>query len=325
MMKQYFLVCIGLFSLVAMVAQTPWDAHVNESIPWDDASISYGAASVAIERGYINHRDTNATFTQDSTTSNRAFAGQPKNAVGLTQNVVSLGDFGQATLQFNPPIGNSTGSDFAVFENGFNAPGEGKYFLELAHVAVSSDGQRFVFFPANSYTQTTEQVASFEGIAPENLENLAGCFPHPYGTGFDLSLLQDCTAININRITHVRLVDVCGDINAPKNSDTRGTPINDPYPTAFHSGGFDLMAVGVIHASTQTVDNMARVAPNPVAPQQKVQLLWNEPLTHHQWVSASGKILSTGGSKVSAPQQSGSYFLKVQSATSVQWIKVQVE
>ena len=88
--------------------------------------------------------------------------GTPSNALGLandnTSKVVSLGDGGSITLGFNTPIANGPGADFAVFENGFLSGGSGLAFLELATVAVSSDGVHFFTFPDVSETQTTTQV-----------------------------------------------------------------------------------------------------------------------------------------------------------------------
>jgi hypothetical protein len=45
----------------------------------------------------------------------------------------------------------------------------------------------------------------------------------------------------------VRIVDVVGSLTLG-SVDSLGNVVNDPYPTAFASGGFDLDAVGVLHA-----------------------------------------------------------------------------
>lgn len=168
--------------------------------------------------------------------------------VVMTDNlkVVSLGDGGMATLTFAQPITNGDGPDFAVFENGFD-----DYFLELAFVEVSSDGNRFVRFPATSLTQTETQATRLD---PTFINNLAGKYRMGYGTPFDLEELRDSTGINIDSITHVRIIDVVGSIDPQYATyDAFGHIVNDPWPTGgFGSSGFDLDAVGVIHQLPET-------------------------------------------------------------------------
>jgi len=156
-------------------------------------------------------------------------------------NVVSLGDGGSATLHFNPPFENLPGPDFAVFENGHLGG-----FLELAHVEVSSDGIRFFRFPSISLTQTKEQVGTFDVLDPGKIRNLAGKYRAGQGTPFDLEdLRQHEPLLDLDRITHVRVIDVVGTIDpAHASYDSEGRIINDPYPTPFFTGGFDLDAVG---------------------------------------------------------------------------------
>lgn len=194
-------------------------------------------------------------------------SGSPSNALGTSDGLIlSLGDGGLVELEFEHPIKNGQGPDFAVFENSFN-----NTFLELAFVEVSSDGQRFVRFPAISNTDTTTQVGSFGAVDPTQLYNLAGKYRASYGTPFDLEELRDSAGLDINAITHMRVIDVVGSINpAYGQRDSRGWLINDPWNTPFDSGGFDLDAVGVLH---QTLDNSVTtlsreqhpvVYPNPV-------------------------------------------------------------
>ena len=122
-------------------------------------------------------------------------------------------------------------------------------FAELAFVEVSSNGTDFARFPAVSCTQTATQLANSHTLDPRNLHNLAGKHPAGYGTPFDLSeLIAAHPELNVSRITHVRLVDVTGDVKTGYGSrDANGNWINDPFPTNFQTGGFDLDAVGVIH------------------------------------------------------------------------------
>lgn len=158
--------------------------------------------------------------------------------------VVSLGDGGRITLTFAAPIRNGSGADFCVFENGF-----GDNFLELAFVEVSSDGANFFRFNAVSRTQTTTQVGAFDQVLdPTDLYDLAGKYRRGFGTPFDLAELAGTAGLDISNVTQVRIVDVVGSIDSRYGTrDSLGNLINDPWPTAFQSGGFDLDAVGVLN------------------------------------------------------------------------------
>ena len=168
---------------------------------------------------------------------------------GGTMDVVSLGDGGTATLTFESPICNEPGPDFAVFENGFsNAQSPDTWALELGFVEVSSDGENFFRFPAVTYVQTEEQLGNAGSIVPAQLHNFASKYGAFYGTPFDLDEVEDNALLDKNRITHVRIVDVIGNIDPEYATyDSEGHVINDPWPTAFASSGMDLDAVGVIH------------------------------------------------------------------------------
>ena len=183
----------------------------------------------------------------------------------ITTDAVSLGDGGTATLTFAHPIRNGAGPDFAVFENPFN-----DYFLELAFVEVSTDGERFVRFPATSLTQTDSQVVSY--VEPSDIHNLAGKYRVGYGTPFDLAELADSAGIDIDSIVFVRLVDVVGCINPQYATyDAYGHIVNDPYPTndtQWGSGGFDITGVAVLHERVpagveQAETVVSRLWPNP--------------------------------------------------------------
>ncbi len=158
--------------------------------------------------------------------------------------VVSLGDGGRVTLTFAEPITDGEGWDFAVFENGFAGS-----FLELAFVEVSSDGVNFFRFDAYSETQSATQVGSFGVVDPTNLRNLAGKYVGGQGTPFDLSELAGRSPLlDIHAITHVRIVDVVGSIDETHATrDALGRIINEPWPTPFSTGGFDLDGVAVRH------------------------------------------------------------------------------
>jgi len=183
--------------------------------------------------------------------------------------VVSLGDGGSATLTFAEPIADGEGPDFAVFENSFD-----DYFLELAFVEVSSDGQRFVRFPATSLTQTNTQIVNH--VDPTYINNLAGKFRMGYGTPFDLSELSDSTGLDISAITHVRIVDVVGSINPLYATyDAFGHIVNDPWPTDSYSTGFDLDGVAVLSHTANAVDEVdadgLSIYPNPVVDLLNIQ------------------------------------------------------
>lgn len=207
-----------------------------------------------------------------------AATGTESNAIGMATlndvyDVVSLGDGGSALVTFARPIRNGEGPDFAVYENGFSDNS-----LELAFVEVSTDGQRFVRFPATCLTQTETQLANAGQTDPTNLNNLAGKFRIGYGTPFDLEELRDSTGINIDSIVYVRVVDVVGSINPQYGTyDAYGHIINDPWPTPFEASGYDLTGVAVLHENTNTsgIDEVMTVEgiwPNPTADRVNVSM-----------------------------------------------------
>lgn len=186
-------------------------------------------------------------------------------ALGIagTTGIVSLGDGGSATLQFNSYIIDGAGPDLAVFENGFDDT-----FLELAFIEVSSDGIHFFRFPAISNTDTTTQTWSFGLTDATKINNLAGKYRGEYGTPFDLADIPDTVLLDKQAITHVKVIDVVGCIqNQYCSRDMNHHKINDPWPTDFGSGGFDLDAVGVIHQQAVGLEelelNHVTVFPNP--------------------------------------------------------------
>jgi hypothetical protein len=183
-------------------------------------------------------------------------------AEGNSVDVVSLGDGGIATLFFETPVANGEGWDFAVFENALNDS-----FLELAFVEVSSDGVSFFRFPSVSNTSTDEQVATFGAIDPVKIDNFAGKYRQGFGTPFDLSQLEGVTGLDLQHISYVRIIDVVGSIlDEFANYDSEGHKVNDPWPTPFETGGFDLDGVGVIHTSNARInesENLIRIFPVP--------------------------------------------------------------
>lgn len=280
----------GIILFLSSVADAQYPPPAGQpgttAIYKDSSVFKDWADSCKVIRGYINISDTNITYNG----SNRATYGDEYYGVGkANDSVVSLGDGGIATLKFNHPIINGPGFDFAVFENGLS-----NSFLELGFVEVSSDGNRFVRFPAVSLTQTLTQVGPFDTLDATKLNNLAGKYRALYGTPFDLDDIKDSTGIDLNHITAVRIRDVVGCIQPPYGTyDFQGHIVNDPWPTPFWSCGFDLDAVGVIHASAQGIDDqqdktLILIYPNPVS--SKVQVSINKPgLVHMILFDVTGR------------------------------------
>ena len=258
------LIFILLFLPISLQAQFPPGAgHSGSTALHADSSIFINwAVNCEVERGPIDISDPEAEL---------ASVGTDSAAVGKAgeMGIVSLGDGGMATLTFEKPITNGPGWDFAVFENGFLS-GEG-YFLELAFVEVSSDGQQFFRFPAVSLTDTNVQITNFDVMDPRLIHNLAGKYEYLYGTPFDLEELAFTPGLDVDRVTHVRVIDVVGSLqNEFASHDVDDQKINDPWPTAFPSSGFDLDAIGVIHeeGAINPVEEIAKepisLFPNPV-------------------------------------------------------------
>lgn len=164
-------------------------------------------------------------------------------ATATVTDIVSLGRGGEITLTFDSQVvPNRDGWDFAVFENAVTDT-----FLELSYVEVSSDGTDFVRFDCISLTPAA--VNAFGSVDPTNIDGFGGKYKIGYGTPFDLEALSGKAevtggAVDIDEITHIRIVDVIGK-GDEYDDDDPAHKIYDPYPTA-GSTGFDLNAVGVI-------------------------------------------------------------------------------
>jgi len=211
----------------------------------DSTIIKAWATGCILNRGWQNIADT---------TLGKAQVGDETYIPGPAANgVASLGDGGEAIITFLHPIVNGAGYDFAVFENGFldQTLDSGTAFLELAFVEVSSDGEHFVRFSAVCNNDTFPQLAGGKGMDASKIHNLAGKYIGGYGTPFDLEELKDKPGLDVNNITHVKVIDVVGCIqNQYATRDSAGHKINDPWPTPFASSGFDIDAVAVINQNT---------------------------------------------------------------------------
>lgn len=250
-MKKSLLVTWLLMFSAFLFAQGPYAPAAglpgSTAISKDSSIIVSWASGAFVKRGFVQADDT----TVYANGSNKASYGHHYHAMGAAEGssteVVSLGDGGTATLTFDRIIYNGPGADFAVFENSF-----GDTFLELAFVEVSSDGINYSRFPAHSLTSTDIQTGPWDETDPTQIHNLAGKYRQGFGTPFDLSELAPNPLVDINFIRFIRIIDVVGSINPAFGSlDAQGNLINDPYPTPFYSGGFDLDGVAVIHGNVQ--------------------------------------------------------------------------
>ncbi len=223
----------------------------------DSSVIVNWATGIQVSRGYLNSANPSLGVVG---------FGLEQEALGIAEgdgtSVISLGDGGVAVLTFSNAIINLAGPDFAVFENGFADD-----YMEFAHVEVSSDGVNYFRFPSISEIPLTIQTDNFTFVDCRYVFNLAGKYRQGYGVPFDLEELTGIPNLDVNAITHVKLIDVIGSIDAQFGStDDSGDLINDAYPTEFDSGGFDLDAVGVINEAPAGLNESAlrfSISPNP--------------------------------------------------------------
>ncbi|MBO4503681.1 MAG: T9SS type A sorting domain-containing protein [Bacteroidales bacterium] len=276
-MKNILLAILPLLFAYMGTAQTDtlFDGPVGsadcQAIWFEDNAILGWATGCTITRGYtdIASPGTYASYGDDSD-------GIGPSSQSTTDGVVSLGDGGVAVLTFGIPIQDGDGYDFAVFENSLNDS-----FLEMAFVEVSSDGVNYFRFPATSLTQTEVQIANGGSVNPREVDNLAGKHRVGWGTPFDLAQLSGIQGLDINNVTHVRLIDVVGCIDPQYATyDQYGHIINDPYPTPWGSSGFDLSGVAIMNGWRPTsIDehvagiNILKAWPNPTT---DVITLYNE-------------------------------------------------
>lgn len=235
----FFLYHVVFFISQDAFAQFPPAAGLSGStaIYKDSSCLIYFANQCTYFPGYKNIA---------SPDSGRLAATDVSAALGRPDGVsLSLGDSGYVIIPLNTPLYNEAGFDFAVFENSFS-----DQFLELAFVEVSSDGSHFLRFPSYSFTPVNIQQGPFDNnMQASLLHNLAGKYRGLYGTPFDLDDLPDSAWLNKDSIIAIRITDVIGSIDSLYASrDAEGRVINDPFPTPFTSGGFDLDGIGFIHA-----------------------------------------------------------------------------
>jgi hypothetical protein len=280
-----FIICLMAIKQVAVGQFAPAAGKTGSTAIFRDSSIFVAwAAGCTISKGYmdVSHPSLGIVSAGDSTM-----------ALGKagSNGIVSLGDGGTAIVTFANPIFDKTGYDFAIFENSFLDT-----FLELAFVEVSSDGINYFRFPSISNTQDTLQIGAFDYTYPTKINNLAGKYRANYGTPFDLKELDSITGLNIDSITHIKIIDVVGSIqNAYATFDSKGNKINDPWPTPFASSGFDLDAVGLIHTKITSIENISdesefSIYPNP-AQNELTIVSKNERINAFKIMNVVGEIL----------------------------------
>ena len=312
-----FLMFILYYTVTAQYAPPPGHSG-STAVAADSSIISEWADSVTIEQGLIHIADSS---------SEPASHGNTQSAIGPSDlQAVSLGDGGEATYFFDPPLSNTGGNDIAVFENSFSDE-----FLELAFVELSSDGEQFFRFPSVSLTPADEQVGAFGTLNAELIHNLAGKYRGGFGVPFDFAELEDEPELDITAITHIRIVDVVGSINEKyARYDSEGNIINDPFPTAFDTGGFDLDALAVLESSVgispePNAGNFLEVYPNPFSHQIHVKSATE---LEYELYNLNGNMLEQGkwNQGVTAPEWSylkpGMYFIKFTSGSQVYQQKV---
>lgn len=252
-------------SLITIAQFAPQAGQTGSTAIHKDSSLIKGWASeCAVKRGWMDAADT----LQGKTTQ-----GDSSKATGYADaDIVSLGDGGEAIFHFDNPVTNGPGFDFAVFENGFLNPLDSNLaYLELASVAVSNNGTDYYSFAAQSHTDTLVQVAGTgEYMDCRKINNLAGKYITYFGTPFDLDELNGIAGLDVSDIKYIRVKDVTGSlVKEYCTFDMNNNKINDPYPTPFPTGGFDLDALAVMHYKyalpvMNSEINKPKLYPNPV-------------------------------------------------------------
>jgi hypothetical protein len=320
---------ITLFLCSAFVTQAQFAPQVGilgcNAIHKSDASIKSWAKSCNLQRGFMDIANPSLGYTS---------VGDSSNALGMADaQVVSLGDSGLAIISFSQPLFNGVGADFAIFENGFQNPSNlEEAFLELAFIEVSSDGEHFFRFPATSNTDISTQIKGAGDYMNARLvNNLGGKFISQYGTPFDLDEMTSIDGLDVNNITKIRIVDVIGSVNGRGSIDGKGQIVNDPYPTPFPSGGFDLDAVAAINikgasVSSKMLVNDIQIFPNPATTKMYVDVNDIQNLPSEIILSdVSGKVVSrqtaNRHNELSVSElNSGLFFIGFVYSWGIQWV-----
>jgi len=326
-MKTVITFALLLLQCVAQAQYAP-QAGLSGStaISATSSAITGWANNCTVQRGYIDIANPTLGLVTGGTETNTINA-----ADGA---ILCLGDSGVATLTFPAAIYNGEGADFVVFENGFIDPANSTMaFLELAFVEVSSDGINFFRFAASSNTPTNTQIpGAGVYINASLINNLAGKYISQYGTPFDLEELKDKPGLDVNNITQVRIVDVVGAVGDNGSRDKDGNIINDPYPTNFPTGGFDLDAVGVLHMKATGITptpNMLQVNvyPTPATDHIVINIPDYNSSTYSTTITTTtgyrilSETLNAATTKISvADYPAGIYYISISSNNGQTWV-----
>lgn len=276
---------------LSALATGPFPPAANQqgttAIANDDPKITRWASSVA---AYLPGQDLDEMW-QDT-----RFALTP--ATANPTFVTSLGRGGQITLEFDPPIRETPGPDFAVFENSF-----AHTFLELAFVEVSADGLTYQRFPNSSLTPNP--VGPFGLLDPTEIDGLAGKYIGGFGTPFDLLALPT----PLPEIRFVRLIDVTGGTSR----DSDDLVIFDPFPTQ-GSAGFDLAGIAVLVAppsilSTHLSEENLIISWATTIGQS--YLIESSPNLLPPWTAVREERATESTSTISVPTNSSAHFYRI--------------
>ena len=205
--------------------------------PFAPSAGEEGSTAVALDDASVVGWATTVVDYQPDASVDEAWT-DSSNALGPAEGnsfqVCSLGPGGTLTVSFGRTFSDGPGPDLAVFENSFS-----RTFLELAFVEVSSDGVNFFRFPNRSLTP--QPVGSMGAVDATDIDGLASKYVQGFGTPFDLSDLQPSPLLDLEKVSHVRLVDVIGGTSV----DSEGSVIYDPFPTT-GSAGFDCDAIALL-------------------------------------------------------------------------------
>jgi hypothetical protein len=144
--------------------------------------------------------------------------------------VVSLGAGGEIVLGFGDfEIVDGPGPDLVVFENPFWPGGDASMvFAELGEVSVSEDGKTWQAFACDSVGDGQGNFPGCAGVTPTLVYDAATLVPlDPEKSGGDAFDLAD---LGLKRVRFVKIRDL------------------QTQPIGANTTGFDLDAVGAIHA-----------------------------------------------------------------------------
>lgn len=279
----------------------------SKAVYYESSVIKAWATQTQINRGWMNLTDT---------ALGKASQGFETDAIGKANGeCVSLGDGGWALIELEETLKDNKGYEFAVFENGFKSGGS--YFLEFAHVEVSSDGIHFFRFPSETILDTVNQFTNPSVIDPAKVHNLAGKNPVFWGTPFDLADLPLSELLNKDSVKFIKIIDVVGSLNpAWCSKDSKGNKINDPWPTPWPSSGFDLDAVALLSpgytGQNDLSFNAVSIYPNP-STKGAIITVNLAGISEIQLIDALGKTMAKVDNQntISAPAISGFYQLRI--------------